>query len=284
MSPLAPLARLHNGVPVLEDREFRTLVRRLAEETGIELADSKRTLVAGRLARRLSALGLGSFRDYVARLQGDAGEVRAFINALTTNQTEFFRDSEQLDWLGGVLPSVLEAARQRGASQIRAWSAACSTGEEPYTVAMLLERATERAGSPFQVLGTDVDTNVLRHAAQARYEAASRSGLPRWAGRFVVDQPDGSFVIAPDLRRRVGFRPLDLVGDPFRFRAPVDVILCRNVFIYFSEQTKRQVAAKLAQHLPIGGLFLVGHAESLRGVPELRHERSNVYVRVDVER
>jgi len=274
-------AALQNGVPELPDREFRAIVRRLTASTGIELSDSKRGLVAGRLNRRRVALGLASFREYVQWLEADPSgeEARAFVNALTTNQTSFFRDAEQLEWLASVLPATIRSARQRGATRIRAWSAACSTGEEPYTLAMLLGRATELTGSEYQILATDIDTDVLRRAAKGHYPIASRRTIPRWAERFVRDQPDGSFVIDPALRRRVVFRPLNLVSDPFRFTDPVDLILCRNVFIYFSEQTKQQVAAKLARHLPPGGYFLAGHAESLRGVPGLRYERSNVYVR-----
>jgi chemotaxis protein methyltransferase CheR len=248
------------------DEDFQQ-VRTLAHEhLGISLADSKRELVYGRLARRIRKLGLGSFADYLTRIEsGDAAEFEEFCNAITTNLTAFFREDHHFDYLKReILPRLLEhnAATRR----IRIWSAGCSTGEEPYSIAMTVcETAGNLAGWDLRILATDIDSNVLAHAAAGIYEAERFEKVDRARrDRWFSSTPDGRrFAARPELKRLIAFRRLNLI-EAWPVRGPFDVIFCRNVIIYFDKSTQRDVIGRMAALQRAGDHLILGHSESLQ--------------------
>jgi chemotaxis protein methyltransferase CheR len=239
-----------------------------------------------RLARRLRDLGLETYGDYYRHLRErdvDRSELREMVNAMTTNKTSFFREPYQFDWLKSeIFPAMLQRARSGGPRRVSVWSAGCSTGAEPYTMAMLL-RETFEVGWDLSILATDIDTEVLATASEGEYDDTQVEGLePRALSRHFLrgrGDAEGRFKVRPDLRKLVTFRQLNLITGwslPTRF----DFILCRNVSIYFNRQTQSQVFSRLAAQLNDGGHLLVGHSECLAGmgVP-LEPLRGNVYRR-----
>ncbi|HSW03983.1 CheR family methyltransferase [Aquabacterium sp.] len=248
----------------LSDREFASFQRLIREAAGISLAPSKKALVAGRLAKRLKHHGIASFSDYHRLLDAQQGERQMAVDLLTTNETYFFREPKHFDFLRQQL--LPRHPRERA---LRVWSAACSTGEEPYSVAMLL--ADHAGDSAWEILASDISTRVLDKARQAIYALGSVRGLaPEQMRRHCLKgtgSQEGCFAIDPALCRRVSFQQINLnttlpeVGE-------FDLILLRNVLIYFEPQTKREVVARLQAKLRRGGHLFVGHSESLNGLAD----------------
>ena len=252
--------------------------RRIAQErAGIFLRPGKDALVSSRLARRLRELGLDSERAYLERLLSADGdrELVHFLDAISTNFTRFFREQAHFD----LLAADAERARGAGQQRFRYWSAACSTGEEAYSLAMVLEPILGRCD--WKILATDLSTAVLAHAAAGEYGAEELSQVPA-ALRARHLAPTGAvperWRIAPALRQRVVFRRLNLAERPFPMKGPLDAVLCRNVMIYFDRQTRERIVAEIERLLREGAPMLVGHAESLSGLAtRLRPERPSVY-------
>jgi chemotaxis protein methyltransferase CheR len=247
-----------------EDFEaLRTLVK---EVTGIALSDQKRELVYGRLARRLRALNLRTFREYREVLAANGDEVVQFCNAITTNLTAFFREPHHFDHLRDEVLKPL-AARPPASRRFRIWSAACSTGEEPYTIAMtVLEAMGDTRGWDLRILATDLDSDVLGKASRGVYvEDRLRSLSTERKRRFLAPAPgarEPSFAVTPNLRQLITFKQLNLM-HPFPMRGPFDVIVCRNVLIYFDKDTQRDLVARMARLQRPGDLLYLGHSESL---------------------
>jgi chemotaxis protein methyltransferase CheR len=261
------------GVP-LRAADFAVLRDLIHAETGIALSDSKQHLVHARLSKRLRQLGLGSFSEYVALVTGSAeaqGELTELINAITTNKTEFFRESHHFDFLRERLVPEAEArARQSGQRRLRIWSAGCSTGEEPYTIALVLADSLPAFASwEVSILASDIDTNVLRHAEEGVYDDLQLETIPKSiASRFLLRgrrARPGTFEIHPDLRRLVKFRRINFVDPSWPVRDRFDAIFCRNVLIYFDHATQAQVYHRLHRHLKPEGYFFGGHSENLHG-------------------
>jgi chemotaxis protein methyltransferase CheR len=253
----------------LSDAEFAEIRRLVREHTGIALADSKRELVYSRLVRRLRRLRLDSFRDYLAILErGDAAELEEFTNAITTNLTSFFRESHHFEFLAETVLPMLEK-RNAAARRLRIWSAGCSTGEEPYSIAIVLQENLARfRGWDVRILATDLDSQVLATAQAGRYrddrfEKMPASRRDRW---FEVDR-DGSATAVPALKEMIAFRQLNLM-HPFPMRGPFDVIFCRNVVIYFDKPTQRELFERIAGLQRDGDHLFIGHSESLFKVCE----------------
>ena len=246
------------------DRDFQFVARFIGERAGIVLGEGKRELVYGRLIRRLRALGLRRFGDYCALLEDDAHEeVEHFINALTTNLTSFFREPHHFEHLAtNLLPALL---RQRGDKRLRVWSAGCSTGEEPYSIAMVLAEVMPPSWD-WKVLATDLDSNVVRTAAAGIYGIERVKGMDRVRLRRFFQRGGGTreglVRVRGELRERVRFRRLNLL-EPWPLRAPVDIIFCRNVVIYFDKPTQRSLFERYADQLVAEGHLFVGHSESL---------------------
>lgn len=249
--------------PLLGSTAFQEIRRMLLARAGIHLADSKHTLVTSRLARRLAATGCGSYEEYLERTRRDAGELQTCIDLLTTNETYFFREEKHFEFLA---EQLLPAWR---GGEFRAWSAASSSGEEAYSVAMVLADALGER--PWRVFGSDISTQVLARARKAVYPVHRAERIPpdylrRFCLKGVAEQA-GNFAIASPLRRRVDFAQINLLQPPAALGG-FDLILLRNVMIYFQQDTKRAVVQGLLHHLKPGGYLFIGHSESLFGVCE----------------
>ncbi|MDH0892721.1 MULTISPECIES: CheR family methyltransferase [unclassified Pseudomonas] len=267
----------HRHLPKLSDGEFRYLQQMMAEVSGIHMADSKRMLVAGRLMSRLRALEQGDFRQYVDFLRQPANqdERRLVIDLLTTNETYFFREPRHFEFLGQW------AAAQRG--PLHLWSAASSSGEEAYSIAMTL---AEHARTPhWSVFASDLSLRVLERARQGIYPLEQAAQFPAgWLQRHClrgVNDHEGSFRIGQQLRHRVAFAELNLMRELPAEVGPFNVIFLRNVLIYFSNPDKRAIVERLVERLRPGGLLFIGHAESLHGFAlPLRTLRPSVFERI----
>ena len=265
----------------LSSADFRAIATRVRELTGIVLGESKRDLVYGRLGRRLRALGLSTFTDYVAHLNGPdaAAEQVMLVNAITTNLTGFFRESHHFDVLAKDVLSELAHSNKR---RLRIWSAGCSSGEEPYTIAMTAHREIAQISTwDALILATDIDTNMLASCQAGRYEIAKAAPIPQALQRSFVRQIDDQTIeMADSLKAMIRFRRLNLLG-PWPMRGPFDAIFCRNVVIYFDKDTQRILFDRFADLLPPGGWLFVGHSETLFNVCDrFQHLGRTVYRKV----
>jgi chemotaxis protein methyltransferase CheR len=247
------------------DEAFQRVRRLVQERIGIALADSKRELVYGRLSRRLRALGLRGFDSYLQLVEnGDPHELQQFCNAITTNLTAFFRERHHFSFLAEQLFPALERDNA-DSRRIRIWSAGCSSGEEPYSIAMVaLETLGHLRGWDIRILATDIDTGMLRQARRGIYggerlEKLDGARLLRW---FEPVEAQQQYRVCEELRRLVVVKPLNLVGL-WPMRGPFDIIFCRNVVIYFDRATQRQIFTRMARLQTVGDHLFLGHSESL---------------------
>jgi chemotaxis protein methyltransferase CheR len=261
--PLAP------PDPALGRSDFERLARYIQAYSGIKMPPNKQSMVELRLQRRLRALGLSSFRDYCQHLfeeGGLASEGIRLIDAVTTNKTDFFREPEHFRILGQEVAPAWRRSTESHAT-LRVWSAACSTGAEPYTIAMVLDDLAQREPFRYSILATDICTDVLEVAVSGIYPAALlEPAPPELRRRYVLRSKDRGrdlVRIAPDLRSKVSFGRLNLMDATYSAPRDLDVIFCRNVLIYFDKPTQEQVVRKLADHLRPGGSLFLGHSETV---------------------
>ncbi len=253
-----------------DDQDFEAIRVLVKSLTGINLTLQKRELVYGRLAVRLRALGVRTFREYRQIVAADSDEQIRMCNAITTNLTLFFREPHHFEHLRDqVLPAHREQTGQR---RLRIWSAGCSTGEEPYSIAIaLLEALPEVQEWNVRILATDVDSDVLDTAALGKYPADRIKGLSDGRlRRFFTEQKDAggsTFAVRPEVRRLVTFKQLNLM-QPLPMSGPLDVIFCRNTIIYFDKDTQRNLFARIAPLQRPGDLLYLGHSESLLSVSD----------------
>ncbi|MGI3901830.1 MAG: protein-glutamate O-methyltransferase [Janthinobacterium lividum] len=256
------------GEFVFRAEDFRRIAAMLHSDAGIFLPEAKSTLVYSRLVKRLRVLGMESFRDYCAFLEesGGADERQQMMAALTTNVTRFFREPHHFDYLKTkVLPPLLDAAKRGG--RVRIWSAGCSKGHEPYSMAMtVLSLMPEAADRDVRILATDIDPNVVKEGRAGLYDRAALEGVPPAEfKRFLrPDEKGGTFSVSDDLRRLVSFRELNLMAQ-WPMAGQFDVIFCRNVVIYFDEATQAKVWQRFSEKLVTGGTLCIGHSERLSG-------------------
>ena len=273
----AALARIESGTERMVDGEFaftasdfRKIAAMLHGDAGIALPESKATLVYSRLAKRLRALGLSSFRDYCALVSEQDGidERQRMLSALTTNVTRFFREPHHFDHLAKqALRPLIERARAGG--RVRLWSAACSTGQEAYSMAMTaLTVAPDLGGLDFRILATDIDPIVVAEAAAGAYGEGAMAGLTpdqrtRW---FDAETKAGETVWRANkaLRQLIGFRELNLIGD-WPMSGRFDAVFCRNVVIYFEDDTQERVWSRFPPHMQPGAVLYIGHSERVSG-------------------
>lgn len=251
---------------VLTEQEFRQFQTMLYEIAGISLTPAKQALVSGRLARRLKHYGLRSYGEYFRLLsqRDEPQELQVAIDLLTTNETYFFREPKHFDLLRDtILPGL------GGSQPVRVWSGACSSGEEVYTIAMVM---AERLGDrPWEIIGSDISMQVLERARSGHYpieraENISQQYLSKYCLKGVGAQA-GTFLIDRALRNRVRFQQVNL-NAPLPQLGEFDVIFLRNVMIYFDQKTKQQVVRRMLPLLRPGGYFLVSHSESLNGISD----------------
>ena len=261
--------------------DFRHIAQVLHAHAGIALTEAKAALVYSRLAKRLRALGLRSFRDYCALVAGADGldERQAMLAALTTNVTRFFREPHHFDHLRDkVMPALAERARQGG--RVRLWSAACSNGQEPYSMALtVLSVLPEAADLDVRILATDIDPNMVAEGREGLYTAEALEPVPdtlrhRWFKR----ESGGDrmlYAAAPELRRLITFNELNLIGD-WPMKGKFDVIFCRNVVIYFDDQTQETVWSRFLPLMKPGGTLYIGHSERVSGPATARLRTSGL--------
>ncbi len=254
----------------LSRRNFDQLARYIYDYSGIKMPPGKRTMLEGRLRRRLRATGIGDLDDYCDYLFKRGGidrEAIHLIDAVTTNKTDFFREPKHFEHLeNAAIPELLAA----GHSRLRIWSAACSTGAEPYTIAMVLEDYREAQGAPeYSILATDLSTDVLRAARRGVYPAGMIDPVDRPRRlRYVMEARDperGEVRIHPKLRSRIGFGRLNLMDRAYEIGDKVHIVFCRNVLIYFDKPTQEKVLSRLCEKLVTGGFLYVGHSETISG-------------------
>ena len=261
-----PEARRHGPVP-LGAREFDRIRHLLEARTGVHLSEGKSAFVVARLARRLRELGLDSYEAYVARLDlSPHVEGAEFVDRLLTNETRLFREAWQFDFIEQtILPQWIERARAGGAGTVRIWSAACSTGEEPASLAAVLAaKLGPEASLRARILATDLSNRALAAARELTFPLTRAEDVPARFSRY-FERRDGRLRLAPHAARLIEFARenlLDMRTPPESF----DLILCRNVLIYFPRETKRRVLRHLWRSLRPGGYLFVGHAESLVGL------------------
>ena len=243
------------------DRDFRRVCDLIHRHAGISLGEGKRDMVYGRLSRRLRTLGLDSFRAYLDHLRDhEAEELQAFINALTTNLTAFFREPHHFERL------QQERAAHAGARPIRMWTCAASTGEEPYSMAIAACEAFGTLTPPVRILATDIDTQVLATAARGVYRMERIDDLdPGLVRRYFLRGTGaraGYCMVRPQLRALMEFRPLNLLDARYDVGRDFSALFCRNVMIYFEKPTQRAILSRLVTHLAEDGLLYTGHSEN----------------------
>ncbi|WP_434711419.1 chemotaxis protein CheR [Rhizobium sp. YTUHZ045] len=270
----------------ISKRNFDKLARFIYDYSGIKMPPTKLTMLEGRLRRRLRATNHSTFDDYCDFLfnhDGLAQETVYLIDVVTTNKTDFFREAKHFDYLQSV---ALPAIAGSGVRTIRTWSSACSTGAEPYTMAMVLAEFTEgRSDVSYSVLATDLSTDVLQTARRGVYPDDLIAPVPRDLQRkyvLVAKQPGRKEVrISPKLRSRVGFARMNLMDDKYPVGDLMNVIFCRNVLIYFDKQTQAGVLSRLCDCLAKGGYLFIGHSESITGFDlPLKQVSNTVFQRV----
>jgi chemotaxis protein methyltransferase CheR len=263
----------------LTPQEFEQFRKLAYDEFGLDLRPGKEQLVSARLAKKMRQLRLHSYRDYYRHVVEDTSKeaLVAMIDALTTNHTSFFREMAHFEFLK---KNIMPALRSR--DRIAIWSAACSTGEEPYSIAFTLLDELGAAALPrIQILGTDISTRVLATAQRGAYPAERFQGAPPQQLRNYLLRGEGQwkswYLVKKEIRSAVTFRRLNLM-EKISHPSPFPVIFCRNVMIYFDRPTQQSVVQRLSEHLEPGGYLLIGHAESLNSIQHsLEYVRPAIY-------
>jgi chemotaxis protein methyltransferase CheR len=269
----------------MSDQEFRRLSCYIYEFCGINMPPSKKTMLEARLQKRLRSLGLKNFKDYEKLLfSQDAGvkELPLMINVVTTNKTEFFREPVHFEYLAREALPELIGVKRVGERAIRLWSAGCSSGEEPYTIAMVLNEFSDGNVAGYSILATDISSAVLEKARLGIYYEESISPVPQvFRQKYFLKSRDRIkklVRVVPKLRTMVEFRQLNFKSEEFRAPRTFDIIFCRNVIIYFDKQTQGSILTSFYNHLAPGGYLFLGHSETLSGfdIP-LKQVASTVY-------
>lgn len=277
-------------VPPLTEREFALFQRLVYREAGIFLSDAKRALLYGRLTRRIRELGLGDFSAYYKLVeQNVAGERTRALDAICTNETKFFREPKQFEFLNEHVLPHWRLLGERGTMprRVRAWSAACSTGEEPYSIAMTLASALPDWNT--SVIASDLSTKALNRAKEGVWPIERAEDIPQhYRKRFLlrgVRGEEGKMRATPALASMIEFKQINLNDPEYLLEGSFDLIFCRNVLIYFDRESKRRVIEKLLRRLTPNGILFLGHAETLNGIADgVRTVGPTAYSRATEER
>jgi len=259
-----------DGFPGLTEREFREFRELILRESGIHLSDAKKALLVGRLGKRLRELGMNDFTQYLEFVGASDDELRVMLDHVSTNETHFFREPNHFTYLEEHVYPQWRAQAEAGlrSRRIRVWSAACSTGQEPYSLAMhLLACFPVEAGWQIEVVGTDISTRVLERARAGTWPIEKAKEIPDdYLRRFMLKGQGGQtgrMKAGPEISAVVRFGRLNLNDPEYALPGNFDLIFCRNVMIYFRNETKKTVVGKLLRKLGPNGLLFVGHAENL---------------------
>ncbi len=275
MNPKAKITDINNHTSTLSDKDFTRLSGMIHDMVGIKLPPAKKIMLEGRLRKRMRALGMDSLEQYCRYLfdsKESLDEYVHMIDAVTTNKTGFFREPEHFHYLSRiVLPELAHSRRLNVAKPLLAWSAGCSTGEESYTLAMVLKEFTSRQTSwSFRILATDISTEVLEKARMGIYEHEKIAPVPiQLRKKYLLrsrDQSRSLVRMCPELRAHVRFERLNLMDWDYGIRDAMSIVFCRNVIIYFDRPTQARLLKQLTDHLLPGGYLFIGHSESLHGM------------------
>jgi chemotaxis protein methyltransferase CheR len=256
----------------LSDKDFQAFSNFIYNEYGIKMPSIKRIMLQGRLLKRIRELNMKSYseyKDYFFSPEGQQRELYSFLNVITTNKTDFFREPVHFDFLtASVLPDF---AKQSGSKLFKVWSAGCSSGEEPYTLAIVLnEYKRQNSAFVFSITGTDISNQVLDKAAKGIYQEQKIEfvslDLKRKYFLKSKDRSNPTVRVRPELQANLTLRHLNLMDGYYDVKETYNAIFCRNVLIYFDRATQEKVINKLCQHLEPGGYFFIGHSESLSGM------------------
>jgi chemotaxis protein methyltransferase CheR len=258
-------------------REFESLSELVYREVGIKLSMGKKTMLVNRLHRRLRTLGLETFaeyHDFVSGPEGHESELPFMIDAVSTNKTDFFREPHHFEYLADeALPALAAAAQRTPPIQINVWSAGCSTGQEPYTLAMVIDDyRREHPEVRTSILASDINQEVLATAARAIYPEITVREVPdRYRRRYMMrgkGERQGEYRVVPELRSAIAFRRINLMDRDYGLRKAMHIIFCRNVIIYFDRPTQKALFEHFARVLVPGGYLFIGHSESLQGISD----------------
>ncbi len=259
----------------MSERTFLKFSSFVHSELGIKMPTGKKTMLQARLSKRLRKLGIMSFDEYydfVFSGEGRAEELQNMIDVITTNKTDFFREPRHFDYIvQTALPELIHNGAIKNGRKVLVWSAGCSTGEEPYTIAIVLSEFAERCpGFQFSILATDLSTKVLKEAALGIYSEEDVETIPLGLKKKYLlksrDRKKRMVRIVPELRSGIDFRSLNFMEDDYGIRRARDVIFCRNVLIYFDRPTQEIVLKRICRHLRPGGYMFMGHSETLNGL------------------
>ncbi|MGC4093304.1 MAG: CheR family methyltransferase [Polyangiaceae bacterium] len=278
----------HAAALRLSDKEFTRLRSLIEVNLGIQITDAKRSMLETRIGRRMRELSLGTISEYCARLEDPVNarlEQRHFFDLVTTNKTSFFREPTQLDLIATRYFGDLLRGAARQSRPLRVWSAACSTGQEVWTLCMMLDgvRRAQRIQAEFLVMGSDVSSRVLKTAVAAKYPSAELSEIPPAYHQYLMKSRDPKRAlmrVSPELRKQAGFFHLNLMNEAYDVGDQVDVVLLRNALIYFPRERQHLIVERVHRKLRAGGLFAVGLTETLHGAPiAVSHVGSSIYVK-----
>ena len=267
----------------LSSAAFERFRRLIYDNSGIVLAENKRPLVRARIQKRMRALSLVEYDEYLSRIMADrtGTELQHLLDAISTNVTSFYRERHHFDFMG---PTIISWLNQ-GLTRLRIWSAACSTGEEPYTIGMEVLEALGGRSIDVKILATDIAAQVLRECQRGEYPAARVEPVPSiMRNKYFTksgDRHHATYSVTQDLRRLVFVRQFNLIKFPYAVTGPMDFIYCRNVMIYFDRDTRCEIVKEFGRIIRPGGYLFVGHAESLTGLESgFTAVRPSIYKRV----
>jgi chemotaxis protein methyltransferase CheR len=267
----------------IHDPDLRHLIRKVHDRTGIDLGQYKDNYIARRLSTRMNALGASDYRSYASRLDSSPGEYERVVDAFTINVSEFFRDGEPFRVLREkVIPGIVAEKGRTGRRSLRVWSAGCACGEEVYSVSMILHEVLGSEYGQFAVrlYATDIDDACMGRARLGVYDPASMKSVDKkLVGKYAVAGADGKLMVTEEVKRNVAFRRFDLINGG-RFGAYFDLILCRNVMIYFSDEHKRKLLMSFYDALSPGGYLVIGKTETLVGDARTAFEPVNSVERI----
>ena len=254
----------------LTDEDFGKLSSFIYEELGIKMPYTKKVMVQSRLHKRVADLKMASFKEYIEFVfskEGQGEEIIKMIDLITTNKTEFFRESSHFEFLTNkVLPEI--CSDKSAGKKIKIWSAGCSSGEEPYTIAIILKEFFQNYQDfDFEIFATDISLRILQKAATAIYHEDRIKTIPSDLKRKYFlrskDQSNKTVRLVPEIRSRVNFQRLNFMDPYYSIEKEFDIAFCRNVLIYFDTETQQQVISKIASKIKYGGFFFLGHSESI---------------------